>query len=244
MSLLCPVQMFWTGRPLGPIERLSIRSWLKHGHPVHLYTYTKDLKTPSGVELLDANTILHESLQYTYQNGSPSAFSNDFRFSLLLKRGGVWVDADVVCVRPMPWLGSADIIIAGELRNKSNEPTTHLLRMPANSMAARLCVELQAKNRKLIESGELKWGAGPKTISVMVSTLHLEHCVLPWWRTSTCPPAAFQSLLGDRSTPYPTTMKTMKPDTDAIHLWHEMWRRKPELTPKPKSLFCELEKML
>ena len=33
-----PVQMLWVGGQLTTLERLSLTSWLAHGHEVHLYT--------------------------------------------------------------------------------------------------------------------------------------------------------------------------------------------------------------
>jgi hypothetical protein len=232
---LLPVQMFWTGRPLGPIERTSMRSFMRCGHAVHLYTYDRTLRVPPGVVTFDAADIMTDIDVYTYPNGSASAFSNDFRFALLLRRGGVWVDADVVCVRPMPWLSRPDIVFAGERADDgSTIPTTHLLKMPAGSMVAHTCVELQHTNRAAVLAGQMKWGAGPKTVGAVVKRLRLGHCVLPWRRTSTCPPEAYHTLLGRasaRTTIYPTTMKAVGADTDMIHLWHEMWRRDQTLGP-------------
>ena len=38
---------------------------------------------------------------FIYKNGSVSAFSNLFRFTLLYKKGGYWIDADLLCVKPI-----------------------------------------------------------------------------------------------------------------------------------------------
>jgi hypothetical protein len=95
-------QSFWHGGPLSPYECVCLRSFLDHGHDFELYTYDPALSVPTGVRLRDAAEFIAESEVFTYQEGfgkgSPSAFSNLFRYKLLIERGGWWVDTDVVCL--------------------------------------------------------------------------------------------------------------------------------------------------
>lgn len=96
-----PVQSLWIGR-LSTIERLSICSFLAHGHPVHLYVYDLALDVPEGTTLLDAREILPQpdiDMSGRYPHG-PRHFSNLFRYTLLLRKGGWWVDLDMVCLKP------------------------------------------------------------------------------------------------------------------------------------------------
>ena len=96
--------MLWIGERLSNLERLSIASFLANGHAVHLYTYGDVDRVPPGVVRCDANKILPESAVFTYAGGfgkgSPSAFANGFRYKLLLERGGMYSDTDIVCLRP------------------------------------------------------------------------------------------------------------------------------------------------
>ena len=66
------------------------------------FSYNSSLSVPEGVNLCDASLILNKSAFFTYsdgpQQGSPSAFSNLFRYRLLYDRGGWWVDTDVICL--------------------------------------------------------------------------------------------------------------------------------------------------
>src|SRR6187401_3043571 len=86
------------------MERLAIRSFLANGHSFHLYAYDSIDGLPEGAVVKDGNKILPASQIFTYREGfaqgSPAAFSNFFRYKLLLDRGGWWVDTDVVCLRP------------------------------------------------------------------------------------------------------------------------------------------------
>jgi len=71
----------WIGGELGAIERLSLRSFVAHGHPVALYSYGEVTGVPAGVELRDAAALLPHAMAMTlrYANGSFALFSNMFR---------------------------------------------------------------------------------------------------------------------------------------------------------------------
>jgi hypothetical protein len=110
--------MLWIGRSLSNLERLAMASFLANGHPVHLYAYSHIDRVPHGVTRLDANEILPESSVFTYADGfgkgSPSAFSNRFRYKLLLERGGIYADADIVCLQPLAFAQSMPYVIASD----------------------------------------------------------------------------------------------------------------------------------
>lgn len=93
----------WIGDRLGLVERLSLGSFVANGHPIALYSYSEIEGIPAGVELRDAEAILPKSqaMANRYANGSFALFSNMFRMELLRRELGLWVDADVVCYRPV-----------------------------------------------------------------------------------------------------------------------------------------------
>src|ERR1700722_18256821 len=96
------VQMFWHGAPLSRIERLCMASFLAQGHPLDLYVYETPAAFPAGVRLMSAEEILPRALLFTHRRtGSLGSFSDWFRYRLLKERGGIWVDADVVCLAPL-----------------------------------------------------------------------------------------------------------------------------------------------
>jgi hypothetical protein len=101
---LLAVQMFWHGAPLSRIERLCMSSFLAHGHPVHLYVYEAPVAPPAGVRLMNAGDILPRESLFTHRRtGSLGSFSDWFRYQLLKERGGIWADADVVCLAPLSY---------------------------------------------------------------------------------------------------------------------------------------------
>jgi hypothetical protein len=100
-----PIQMLWIGE-LSKLERMALASFVANGHIVHLYAYDELAGVPAGVQVIDAREILPEERIFRYGpeagagEGSLANFANLFRYKLLYERGGWWVDADVVCLRP------------------------------------------------------------------------------------------------------------------------------------------------
>jgi Alpha 1,4-glycosyltransferase conserved region/Glycosyltransferase sugar-binding region containing DXD motif len=95
-------QSFWHGGALPPYEQLCLKSFVDCGHAVDLYTYDVNLAVPSGVRICDATALANQNEVFVYADGfgvgSPAAFSDLFRYMLLVEKGGWWIDTDVVCL--------------------------------------------------------------------------------------------------------------------------------------------------
>ena len=100
----------WIGNSLSTLERLTILSFLEHGHSFHLWCYEDVDNVPDGTVLRDANLILSADhvFQYKYVDpnfdvgkGSYAGFSDIFRYKLLYQEGGWWSDMDVTCLHPL-----------------------------------------------------------------------------------------------------------------------------------------------
>jgi hypothetical protein len=87
---------FWHGEELTPLAWLCLSSFVRHRHRVELYTYGR-IETPAGVELKDAEAILSRDRLFKLHD-SYSPFSNLFRYALLERKGGWWIDTDVLCL--------------------------------------------------------------------------------------------------------------------------------------------------
>lgn len=88
---------FWHGAALSPLHWACLSSFIDCGHKVRVFSYSA-IAVPAGVVVEDARLILPESELFENQ-GSYSAFSNIFRYTLLLEHGGWWVDTDVFCLK-------------------------------------------------------------------------------------------------------------------------------------------------
>jgi hypothetical protein len=221
------IQSLWIGSELSKLEQLCLKSFIDNGHEFHLYTYEEVKNIPEGVIVKDGNEILDESEIFRYKNGSVSAFSNLFRFTMLYKKGGYWVDTDVICVRPFNF--DQEIVISSEpsLDYKYNIITSCFIKMPQNSEVALAGINIQYEHKKLILSGQIEWSSGPKTVNELVQKFNLNKYVKLWQTTCSCFWDHFNSLLHPNYIPNPEIINRMDKIPDemvCIHLWHERWR--------------------
>src|SRR4051812_37214979 len=86
---------FWHGRELSPLHWACLKSFPDRGHRLRVFAYGA-VDLPPGVEQEDARQVMPESELFEFSE-SFSAFSNVFRYKLLLEQGGWWTDTDVFC---------------------------------------------------------------------------------------------------------------------------------------------------
>ena len=112
------LQTFWTGKPLSRLERAALQSYVNVGYTVHIYTYNplpefKQQVPPSKhIRVHDARDILPETALFQYAGRATVGkrddaysylpFSDLFRFTMLHKNGGAWMDLDIFMTRPVP----------------------------------------------------------------------------------------------------------------------------------------------
>ncbi len=95
------VASLWVGGPLSYIEQLCLKSFLDHGHRVVLYHYGEVPNVPEGVEVFDARLIMpREHILRHGPTGSPAVHSYKFRYQLLEVQNVIWVDLDMLCLKP------------------------------------------------------------------------------------------------------------------------------------------------
>ena len=95
------VASLWIGGSLSWLERLCLQSFVDHGHRTILYTYGKVGGVPEGVEVLDANLIFPNDNYIRHaKSGSPAVHADAFRYRMIEMQNVIWVDADILCMRP------------------------------------------------------------------------------------------------------------------------------------------------
>ena len=85
----------WIGEGFGAVERACLRSVLRQGHRLTLYCYSEPIGIPDDVELQDASAVLPESSIVRHRGGSVAPFSDWFRYELLKRGLGTWIDTDM-----------------------------------------------------------------------------------------------------------------------------------------------------
>jgi Glycosyltransferase sugar-binding region containing DXD motif len=210
------IQGLWIGAELSVMEHLSIASFLANGHQFQLFVYSDVKNVPAGTIVRDGEEILPASAIFRYRdNGSYAGFSNFFRYELLLKYGGWWVDLDTICLRPFRF--ADEYVIGSEpVAEGGSHPISGVLKTPPQSpLMQYLTLVCRSKN-----TATLSWGeTGPRLVADGIRQLSLgkyvqaseAFCPLGWYE--------WERALD------PTSDVSLKTPVKAIHLWSEMWRR-------------------
>ena len=223
------IQSLWIGGKLSKMERLSIKSFVDHGHEYHLYTYEEIPNVPKGAIVKDANEILNRSEIFRYKNGSVSAFSNLFRFTMLYKKGGYWADTDLICLKPFTY--DKEIVIPTETNDQYNDNviTSCFLKLPMKSKEALEGINIQRKNKLKILNGEMQWGSGPSCVKTFIDKYKLQEYLLPWQGVCSCSWTHIESFLNSKykkpNQKIINKFEEVPEEMVAIHLWNEIWRR-------------------
>ena len=185
----------WIGDELGPVERACLRSVMRQGHSLALYSYGKPGGVPDGVEMRDAGMILPQTQVFTSRNGSFAAFSDWFRYELLARGLGTWVDTDVYLLKPLdsdrPYLfgeESPGILNNAILRLPPGSPAIPLLLEPFTKGAIprglrwrqRLPLRARSILQGRIDLRRLPWGStGPLAVTAIAREFGLMGEALP-----------------------------------------------------------------
>jgi len=116
------------GDALSYLETLCLTSMVSVGHKVALYCYSDRLAVPDGVDVRDAAEIMPREQFSRYANGSYALGSDLFRYQLFARLPCIWVDTDMLLLRPIPEQG--DYIFGWEDTTYIN---TAVLSIPASS---------------------------------------------------------------------------------------------------------------
>jgi hypothetical protein len=231
------IQGLWIGGTLSKVEQLCIKSFLDNGHEFHLYTYEEVQNIPAGTIVCDGNDILDKENIFTYKSGwgkgSVSGFADIFRVHLLFKKGGWWVDMDIICLKRFDNEKQA-VICSSHEGQYGSFPNNCVLRFPKNDPILKYCID-KINN---IDVHKMSFGmAGPFLFQQTVTDLKLENIVAPYYYFN---PIAWSNLgelvLGQITTinklkelfrPYlkPNTMpgRSIKKGSYSVHLWNEVW---------------------
>lgn len=209
------IQGLWIGSELSLMERLSIASFLGNGHEYHLYVYDDLGNLPEGATVKDGNEILPASMIFQYEkHKSFSAFSNFFRYKLLLERGGWWADSDMVCLKPFDFRD--EYVFSSEMAGGEEFINCGVIKAPRGSPAMEYAWDIC--RAKLPE--KLVWGeVGPRLMAESIKRLLLDRFVMKPHIFCPFGYAEWDEVLN------PNKVWNLG-DAFAVHLWNEMWRRK------------------
>ena len=106
--MLPEIVTFWHG-PMDALRQTCLRSQLAAGHKVTVYSFDTIPGLPAGVGNSDAEAILPHAFSERLRPPQPDGswrdwttlqFSDFFRMKLMAKSAGLWLDADVLLLKP------------------------------------------------------------------------------------------------------------------------------------------------
>jgi hypothetical protein len=210
------LRTFWHGTPLGPYQLFCLHSLISRGHRVELFSYERDFVVPNWIVRKDAAEILPSERVLRYQSGpgqgSPALHANLFRYCMLERLGGWWIDADVLLLQPQ--LPDDEFFFAPDGHHFSNA----ILKFPAGHP---LLIEAAERCHAIGEAAA--WAqTGPILLTELVVKFNLSKYGRP---KDTCYPILWNEIeaLFD-----PDRCGEVKDRCDGaifVHLYNEIWRR-------------------
>lgn len=240
------IQTLWIGEELTTMERLCAESFIQNGHDFHIYTYGDLRNTPRGIELKDAASIIPPEKIFKYKDhNSYAGFSNIFRYKLLRDRGNVWVDFDVICLRPFD--SDADYFFSGVLKeDESRTDDAQVTGMagqlktllgrwsiflaPSRYQRVGSCVIKAPRNSEIMEycyreslkpdPSQLTWGQiGPKLITRAIARFDMWRHVEPPETFAPIKHWDWKNIINGN-----IDISALQ-HSRSVHLFNEMWRR-------------------
>lgn len=212
--------MFWAKGEFSRLETLCARSFVAQGYQLAIWTYGDMRNAPSGATVRDARDILPESRLFLNSKGSYAGFSDYFRYAVLNKLGGLYVDTDVVALYPPEALPAGPFLVTERVREQPDtvKINGNVLANPAPCSGNVVDLALAYTHR--FPKSDITWSEiGPDLLTAIVS-IYPRHGfgVMPpefangfdWWR---CPAAL---LTPDMPLPEGAVF---------LHCYNEMWRR-------------------
>ena len=124
------VASFWMGSSLGVCEHLCLKSFWANGHDVVLYTYGDVRGVPDGVCIEDAAQFVPLVTAERYANDSVlQSLADRFRYVMLREADHIWVDTDMLALRPMSFADN----LFGRFKNHPDLINNAVLRLPKSS---------------------------------------------------------------------------------------------------------------
>lgn len=226
------IKTFWHGTEIGPYPLMGFKSFADRGHRVEVFTYSTDLKAPDWISVRDAAEILPRErvLRPIDAAGRFAIHANLFRYALLHRAGGWWVDPDVVLMKPD--LPEAEVYVAG--RNEFGFAPVSLLKFPAgHGLLTAALAEIE-----MMGDAPDAWDSGG---SPLLTTLAPAYGISQT-RQAPLGPVSWYGVADLFDPSKAETIREKCAPFDFLHLHHDVWRRAgiPVHLAPPEGSFLDL----
>ena len=203
---------FWHGKQLTPSAIMCLNSFLYHNFDFNLWTYDQIKYVPQGVRICEAESIYSKKALFSVEPDAVTSFSDNFRYNLLYKYGGWWVDTDVVCntfVLP-------ETLIAFASQSKKGTIASGQIKFPKGHRIMAAAVD-QVEN-----TDSSTWGSkGPQLLTKLISSDLDEYR----WDTKHFYPIHWAESMKFILPEYKDEIEERTHDSMFIHLYSGMYRR-------------------
>jgi len=167
---------YWDGGALSAYEQLSLLSFARRGHDVHLYGYSEPQGAPEGIILRDAAKVLprDERTEALLEHRAFAKVSDLIRYSLLREPDRTWIDVDVILLQDD--LPSGPSLFAREDAVHVNGAVLRLA--PDSELLRRLLEETDGVPAETLLDAD-HGIIGPLLLTRVVGELGLNHLALP-----------------------------------------------------------------
>jgi len=241
------INCFWQGAALGDLEQICLLSMLRQNYKVRLFCYEPIANAPAGIDIADAKEIMpRQELLVHRATGSPALGTNKFRYLIMKKGLGIWLDTDVLVIKPLP---KADDYIFGW--QDDHLICSAVFYLPQNSsVVSEICefvsqqypippfydevirfdLEQKAKLGHPVDVRDLPWGVyGPQALTYFVRKNNLIQFARP---TEVFYPLHFTQADALVSSKYEVS-ELITTSTVAVHLWNQALRYPPTTVGQP-----------
>lgn len=175
------INSFWAGSSLSKLEELTIKSFAAHGHTFVLWQYPPFTYNYSHlpVTIQDANEIVPYSDCFTYTGkgdcpkGSLGGFSDIFRYYLLYRVGGWYVDMDVTCLQSFSALDDKEWVIRPHHKQGT---VANIIKAPRGYSPL---LQLAEQTQKLVTRDNTQWVTPLKLFNDFVTSQQLNCNIAP-----------------------------------------------------------------
>ncbi|MDO9297473.1 glycosyltransferase [Bradyrhizobium sp.] len=209
------VRTFWHG-PFSPYEALCLSSFVTAGVGVELFSEAPVPGLPDGVIWRNAREILDQEVvfyRHEFDGPSPALHANIFRYALLEKLGGWWIDTDVMLTAAQ--LPAVTTFIA---QQSDQELAVGAMRFPPRHPLMKAALERAAAGLE-----DARWGeTGPKLLTELQPLFAPEMLIAPRQSTYEIGSEEFQKFFLPQAR---EEIEARTGNSTFVHLWNEMWRK-------------------
>jgi hypothetical protein len=214
--------MLWLSGEMPRLVHHAMASFLANGYDLTLWSYDPPREVPAGATLRDAREILPRERIFLYRNGSPAGFANLFRYALLARFGGLWVDTDTICLMPasaLPRLAPGGCIATERIEGSRRlQVNNNFIYHPDPRRGD--FIDLAHRFSDGFDPERLDWGdCGPKLLTLLAE--HYAKLAPPLLAPDVANPVGYwqsPSMLFSESARLPE-------GAGFLHCYADMWRR-------------------